>query len=916
MYLEYLLTPSDFFESVDRYQTVGNWRALAQEHLGTGWLTSRQGIWLSCREPKRSLPEQGFKIHVSPDLPRAEEQLRLALAVLARHRTAFKFVADAHLLEITNSKSFSRVSSGKFITAYPVDPDAFRALARDLHAALRGFHGPYILTDRPVAVATCVYYRYGAFVDLKTVADGRIVQALRKPDGTLVEDPREPAFVQPDWVDDPFAEAVADAAGDDGGGDDEGGDLLGGRFAITDALQFSNSGGVYAADDVHEGGPAIIKEARPCTATRRTADGFSDAQDGLRAEYEALRQLEPLGVTPRPLALFEEGGHLFLAQERIAAPNWIELFSRDGISLLPFRKGDCDPSGFRRVFIPAMTSAIDGLRRIHAAGYVLGDVSPNNLLVDDDTLRVTFIDLEAAIRSGSDAVRHLATPGFVRRGRGAGARVEASDDWYALGKCGLAAILPLQSLPDVASVSDEELVRLLVDETDLPGAVADLLLALFAADPDAALEHAARCCAPLAVPMRVDGCMPPAPPLEADARQQVAAQTAAFIAAHYRGAGEATFWPVVPEGLRSSRWNLAYGAAGIAGVLARHGTALPASLEQALARDDAFDGVEDAGLYTGLSGIAYWLATRGEHARSLALLDRARNSRLRLGDPCVFNGDAGIGIAALSIHRLTGAPAALGIAAECADALVRAAAVANGRTTWPIAGDNGRAHWGYSRGSAGIAFFLAQFGIAGGDPATLDLALRALHHVLGNVRRNGGGLDIIGAHDQDNGRAMYWANGASGIASVMLRVGLQTDDRALVAGARRLASASFCKYGVQCGQFDGMAGIADGMLDAAGLTGDDEYRELHEHMARGLLLHAKVHGERQLGFAGAGNLRLACDFATGAAGVAAAMARRCGEPRPHFDFALPSAALFPLMPASDASAGSNKRHRTTRTELA
>lgn len=897
MHVEFLLTPSDFFEPIERYEPECAWRKLAGELLGPDWEVYRQGLWWACRDPRVGLAEQGFKLHVSPDLPRAEEQLRIAIPLLARHRTAFKFVADARLLELTNSKNFSRVDSGKFITAYPADLRTFKSLALELRDALHGFSGPYVLTDRPVAGSACVFYRYGAFVDLKTIAGHRVAQALRQSDGTLVEDPREPYFAQPDWIPDPFDEPPA--ANEDGDSDG----LLGGRFAIREALQFSNAGGVYVADDVVAGGEAILKEARPHTGMRMAQGRLHTAQDTLRSEYDILLRLEASGATPRPLAMFAEGGHLFLAQQKVSAPTWGELFSRDEISLLPFRRGDCDPAAFLRVFLPAIVSAIHGLLRIHAAGVVVGDISPNNLLVDERTHQVTFIDLEAACAAGTESLRHLVTPGFVRPGRGAGTRPDVQDDWYALGKCGLSAILPLQSLPEIASVSDEDIVRILAFEGGLPAAACDLLLALLRADPMGALEHAARSDPSRGGDGRSERAWPPPAP-KAD-RGSIAARTASFVASQFRQAGDPAFWPVVPDGLRGNKWSIAHGAAGIAGFLERHGVALPAPLARSLAAPDAFGRIEDAGLYTGLSGIAYWLATQGLHARSTELLEQARHSPLRLRDPSVFVGDAGMGMAALSIHRLTGSAGAADLAAECAESLVRTAGVDGHRVGWSTLGRPDRLYWGFSYGSAGIAFFLAEFGLATGDGEALGLGVKALRYLVDNVRPNSRGLAVVGEHRDDNGRAMYWANGSSGIASVLLRVALQTDDRVLLTAAHRLAEASFCKYGVQCGQFDGMAGIAECMLDFASLTREAKYLEYFDAMVSGLQLHAKVVNPDQVAFAGAGNLRLACDFASGAAGVGALLSRRCGEPRSYFDFALPSANLFPLQPASDASAGSN-----------
>ena len=65
------------------------------------------------------------------------------------------------MLTAINGKRWPRGGSGKFITAYPRSVEDFRQVIADLHAALSGYAGPSVLTDRRYRDSRVLHYRYG-----------------------------------------------------------------------------------------------------------------------------------------------------------------------------------------------------------------------------------------------------------------------------------------------------------------------------------------------------------------------------------------------------------------------------------------------------------------------------------------------------------------------------------------------------------------------------------------------------------------------------------------------------------------------------------------------------------------------------------------------------------------------------------
>ena len=158
----------------------------------------REGIWYHVVGPAGDLPDQGFKIHLSATSRTAEDLLRRALPLCVDAGVAFKVLVDAFIVDFTNSKNYSRASSGKFITIYPPTVEACGALLDRLAAATGDLAGPHVLSDRPYRDSKVVFYRYGGFRPrFQMNLFGEKMAMIAAPDGGVMPDPRAPSFRLP-----------------------------------------------------------------------------------------------------------------------------------------------------------------------------------------------------------------------------------------------------------------------------------------------------------------------------------------------------------------------------------------------------------------------------------------------------------------------------------------------------------------------------------------------------------------------------------------------------------------------------------------------------------------------------------------------------------------------------------------------
>jgi len=443
---DFLAISPRYFEPLSRHRETSEYRDALSGLLPGDWNVAREGVWLVASAPGVQSPAQGFKIHVSSTVATAKHLIERVVPVCVDFGTLFKLAADPFLLARLTGKRCARQSSGKFMTVYPRDRECFVALIEAIHQATREFAGPYILSDRRYKDSKVVFYRYGGFVTRRRLrADGRSEHIMASPAGGEIEDRRTPFFSLPEGVDDPFPAVGADAG-------PNALPVLRNRFRITEALAFSNSGGVYLAHDTESQARVVVKEARPHTILWSAGSASVDAVSLLKREYEILGSLRDLSSFPQPIALFEEWEHWFLVEEFVPGQPLSRYRARDDVALVARIYDPGAVAAFAHVFRTIAQQLVHLVERVHARGMILGDVSPNNVFIDPDTLRVRLIDVESAYRRGettcaAEFARTWFTPGFRDPARhAAGEPLTPADDSFALGMVLQGLFLPLEGM--------------------------------------------------------------------------------------------------------------------------------------------------------------------------------------------------------------------------------------------------------------------------------------------------------------------------------------------------------------------------------------------------------------------------------------------------------------------------------------
>jgi class IV lanthipeptide synthase len=866
--------------------------ALQQRHDAARWSFEHSQPWCRVAPIGHSVRTQGWKLHLSATAVSARDVLRRSLPVLLDAGTAFKFAGTIEEVVRLNAPTYPREGAGKFITVYPDLDEHLPVLAERLHEATEGEAAPAVLSDRRYRPGSAVHYRFGAFAGARALSnDGEYRALLLGPDGTPVEDRREPRFTPPAWARSPFpAQAAARPRA--------GAIRLGERFRVTEAIRHANKGGVYRAIDESDGSEAIVKEARPHVAG--DAHG-RDARDVLRHEAAMLERLAPRRIVPRALELFEQGGHLFLAQERVPGVTlrrWVTDALADA--------GALPPAG-----AIALAEALAGaLAEAHAAGVVIRDFTPNNVMVLP-TGGVRLIDLELAVsEEAEDLARGRATPGYGAPEQIARAAPAPSADAYSLG----ATLAFLLSGQDPWFDADEPGGRTPAEQLAewletgpralaIPAEVRRLIVAL--TDPDPARRPSVAATRRRLAAIRAAGGWPgslgPGELAERTLRDLAVLDDADWCRAVEGALGHTLaamtperpdrLWPSNAFGATTDPCNVQHGAAGVLGVLCRaHELTGDPRLPEAIATAARWIGARvdrerrrPPGLYFGAAGIAWALADAGAVLGDERLVERAAvfalAQRHDWPSPDVTHGVAGLGLTLLHLWDRTGDAALLEHATRCADGLAERAEDGEHGVGWRVPRDfdsafAGRRSHGFAHGSAGIAQFLLDVGRVTGREDLLELARAAGDALLRAAVDVDGALAWPSETEGPQGPLRYWCNGSPGVGAFLVRLHEATGDpryRSAAEGAARAVMHHKWRFGLA--YCHGLAGNADFLLDLG-----EPYRPWAEDLGA-IVWSKRVRRGGRVVFGDEPGMVVA-DFNAGLGGILAFLLRlRLGGPR-------------------------------------
>ncbi|MFE5565782.1 class III lanthionine synthetase LanKC [Amycolatopsis japonica] len=792
---------------------------------GDGWRTGVRGVWRLLHPVARNLPLQGWKIHVSAGLGNAERVLVKVHEHCVEHAVSYKHLRSRTTLLARNSKYAPRDGSGKLLTLYPADNNELERVLAALSAKLDGEPGAYILSDLRYGAGP-LYVRYGGFAEQWVELDGKRVLAIRKPDGTLVPDKREPTFSVPDWVTIPEFLAPHLAARKSGGADQF-------PYQVKSSLHFSNGGGVYLADRKADDERVVLKEARPFAGLDRDE---VDAVERLRREHEVLERLKGIDGIPTAYDRFTVWEHHFLAMEYmpgVSLGNWLArnypLTRRDTT------EADIAAYTERALALVRRVEAMVG--EVHERGIVFGDLHSLNILVDGEDDAVSLIDFEMASDVESGTRPALGAPGF----RAPRDRNGFEVDEYALAVLKLWIFLPLTTLLELAPAKLRGLADFVQQRFDVPEGYADSIVA----------ELAPRNLPPLTSATELDQERPD----WALVRKQI---TEAILASATPERTDRLF-PGDIEQFRVGGACLGYGAAGVLHALKTVSGERHPAHERWLLDSIRRDPPGRPGFYDGSYGIAYVLEELGYREEATKLLTASTTLVEQTTDHGLEGGLSGIGLTQLhfAVARKDNefGRQALATAVRLAEALEIA----------DPPGDFGRA--GLLNGWSGPALLFVRLFERTREEGWLSFADQALERDIEEcVESDDGSLQV---RDGETRTLPYVGVGSAGILMVAEELAKHRPDAKALKSLPGLREACRGEFVIHPGLLFGRGGLMTAL--AMGAEPDQRVRDAIDlHLSR--LAWYAVPYKGGLAFPGNQLLRLSMDVVTGGAGVLLALA--------------------------------------------
>lgn len=784
------------------------------------------GLYQVFRPPAVSLPGQGWKIHISSQMERAQDLLRASIEFCIDRNVAFKALRSAKALFLYNSKNWDRSSSGKFIVVYPVDENSFIDIVFTLDELLKEFSGPYVLSSKRFRSGP-VHFRYGAFSEVYgTNPDGTKFLAIRNNSGELIPDKRTPGAFKPDFLVLPPALALQDnmaTQAPKSQTDDFGFDSEDQRFSILGSIKFSNAGGLYLAKDAETNQLVRIREARPLTGLDSIG---RDSITRLRREHAILTKLHDVSCIPRAIRYYREWEHHYLASEFIHGQQLLQVIA-ETYPFVKFQPAKETVGNYKNWVERVSKRISDAVQAVHSQGVYIGDIHPSNIIIDDSE-NVYFVDLEDA----GYIDEPYAPPGMTAAGFGSKLKhSRTAQDEHAVDRVKLMMMYPMTA----------SLERFPEKERDIRKEIASLF-------KSCGVSRYSRKCR-----IEVDH-------VGATNSEELIASVSRLKKSIVAGIiGRANLsrpdriFPSDPKLTRFGSASFGYGASGVVFAIAVSGEEVPGDLllwlRDASERSNSLRG---KGLFDGHIGMAIALLKANQVSECIRVLERSVfSSELPVNDS-FGTGKAGLAYVARQIFFATGSAAARRFANLVSEHIL-SAVHSHSLKTEP----GGR---GLLSGLSGISIALIEAYRDGGSQDYLKSAKALLYRELEDGSFTEDGI----FHLKDGTRNLPYLNrGSSGLAVAICDFLSICDDERLQEIRESVQPAFQIPFVLQSGLLDGRAGLlhASQCMKAP--------YSLKLQIDRFRLYSVDVDGG--LAFLGRGLGRISDDLATGSSGVLVAL---------------------------------------------
>lgn len=633
--------------------------------------------------------------------------------------------------------------------------------------------------------------------------------------------------------------------------------LKDGRYSVKSAPNFSNSGGVYIAEDMETGQEVVIKEARPFV------DTTEDTISLLRKEHRILSKIAHLKVAPQPLDFFQDWEHFFLVQEYVKGMSLAGFSARNNITLLnrpTLNDAEIFYGNFKFIFL--QLAGI--IKALHECGIVFSDLSPPNLIVMPETLELKIIDFEGACEIGVDNPSILYTPGFAAD-QVFGRNSTFESDYFSLGAIMHFFLSPVNQIFSINPRARYTFMENVTRDIGFPRSICELATALI----DKEAEKRPTPGEVIEVLRRDDKVAPPnfaidGPEADPTYQSYVKGITDYILAVATYDRKDRLF-PADGAIFKTNPLSIAHGACGVAYAINKMEKKVPEEVADWILARNKHRTLYPPGLYVGLAGIAWAMLELGLYEESRAVLASTYEHPLLYDSFDVYYGIAGWGMANLRFFIEFQDETYLQKAKDAGNYLLENLTEDARGCYWS---SDDRIPLGYAHGASGVSLFLLYLYLASGEERFLDVGMKALDFDLSNATpyREGAGLAWKRFADQGNIVYPYWVFGAAGVGTVVLRYYRLLGGEKYKDALENIYIETNKKYTVFPALFKGLAGLGEFLLDLHQFTNVSRYLEGAYKVATGITLF-KIEKKQGLAFPGEMLRRISCDYGTGSAGI-------------------------------------------------
>ena len=274
----------------------------------------------------------------------------------------------------------------------------------------------------------------------------------------------------------------------------------------------------------------------------------------------------------------------------------------------------------------------------------------------------------------------------------------------------------------------------------------------------------------------------------------------------------------------------------------------------------------DAGLYSGLAGLAYTLEMTHRASGEARFRDaaiRTLNAITESTRPAengvewststdIISGSAGTGLFLLWAHEHLGDPAARDMAAKAGFALIERGQPDRGGLKWLVSPQVPRNYPNFSHGTAGVSYFLATLHRATGERKFLDAARAGAAYLEALTTSTPNGGRLVFHSEPGNEQLFYlsWCHGPAGTARLYRRLAEVTGEKGYATRVGEMAQAivdmrvperspGFWNNISQC---CGNSGVVEFFLDLHRTTKEPRYLEFARRVTADTLQRATAEG--------------------------------------------------------------------------